>query len=414
MKRKANISVKSIIAILLVAVSFAMLLLPVANISLNTEKGKCTVKDVLKNVAGVSVQEIQTELIDGFDELMGSDNTDTYLIARKVAVSICKILDGKVSLLEATSICANVGKLLSVVKSFDDTYLSASDRYVKTQMVRYSTNLKIAVALIWCVFVLLMLLALASILALKNNRVAWPVVYTTANTLLLSAMLVTVGKLNAWIQPYFWDEYSGALKRLGILNLNLFHVSSTLYISVICAVAAIVISRLNLKREKFPGKTGQICPHCGTENKKGAAFCILCGEKLTSQSNWTCSCGQSNKGAFCTNCGKPRQEPATKVLCRKCGAENAANAKFCSKCGSVLTDTSPNPADATRAICPECGSENNPNARFCSRCGYELKAAPKKVCIRCGKPFSGSGKYCPNCKFDAGNGNDQLKPPEDL
>ena len=40
---------------------------------------------------------------------------------------------------------------------------------------------------------------------------------------------------------------------------------------------------------------------------------------------WTCSCGQTNNGNFCSNCGK-----AKSWTC-ECGSENTGN--FCSNCG---------------------------------------------------------------------------------
>ncbi|MBE5831204.1 MAG: SPFH domain-containing protein [Butyrivibrio sp.] len=48
-----------------------------------------------------------------------------------------------------------------------------------------------------------------------------------------------------------------------------------------------------------------------------------------SASSWTCSCGATNSGNFCTNCGKPR--PAANWTC-SCGAVNTGN--FCTNCGS--------------------------------------------------------------------------------
>lgn len=360
MKRKANVSAKSIIAILLVAVSFIMLLLPAANIALNTANGKYTIDDVLNKVARVSVQELQTELIDGFDELMGSSNTDTYFIARKTAVSVCKILDGKVSLPEAASICGNVGKLLRTAASLDDD--------ANALLTKYGSNFKIVSVLIWCVLALLLLLALVSIFTLEKGHTTWTVVYTAANALVLSVILVVVGKLNAWIQPYFWDEYSTTLKRMGILNLNLFHVSSALYLSVIFAAAAILVSRLDGKVLK----SARVCAHCGAKNKPGATFCVFCGKPLSNQSDWKCSCGQKNKGAFCTRCGNPRPEPSVRMRCNMCGTENAPGAKFCCKCGRPLDDTAFHSAEPTRMICPKCGTANNPNASFCLHCGYKL------------------------------------------
>ncbi|SFG19195.1 SPFH domain-containing protein [Oribacterium sp. WCC10] len=46
---------------------------------------------------------------------------------------------------------------------------------------------------------------------------------------------------------------------------------------------------------------------------------------------WTCECGASNNGNFCTNCGKPRPKPAT-WFCPQCGTENGGN--FCTNCGT--------------------------------------------------------------------------------
>ena len=40
---------------------------------------------------------------------------------------------------------------------------------------------------------------------------------------------------------------------------------------------------------------------------------------------WTCSCGQTNNGNFCSNCGKARSWTC------ECGSENTGN--FCSNCG---------------------------------------------------------------------------------
>ena len=43
---------------------------------------------------------------------------------------------------------------------------------------------------------------------------------------------------------------------------------------------------------------------------------------------WTCACGQTNNGKFCSNCGKPA--PSAEWTC-ECGQVNSG--KFCSNCG---------------------------------------------------------------------------------
>lgn len=50
-----------------------------------------------------------------------------------------------------------------------------------------------------------------------------------------------------------------------------------------------------------------------------------------------------------------------KILCSKCGAENAANTQFCLYCGTILQDN-----------CPNCGSAVGPGSKFCSVCGAGL------------------------------------------
>ncbi len=50
----------------------------------------------------------------------------------------------------------------------------------------------------------------------------------------------------------------------------------------------------------------------------------------SSANSWTCSCGATNTGNFCSNCGSPR--PSANWTC-SCGTINSGN--FCSNCGSA-------------------------------------------------------------------------------
>ena len=70
---------------------------------------------------------------------------------------------------------------------------------------------------------------------------------------------------------------------------------------------------------------------------------------------WTCECGTTNTGKFCSNCGKPQPAPAGSWTC-ECGTTNTG--KFCSNCGK------PQPsADWTCS----CGTVNT--GKFCANCG---------------------------------------------
>lgn len=70
---------------------------------------------------------------------------------------------------------------------------------------------------------------------------------------------------------------------------------------------------------------------------------------------WTCSCGTTNTGKFCSNCGTAQPAPAAAWTC-ECGAQNTG--KFCSNCGK------PQPAGPWTC---ECGTQNT--GKFCSNCG---------------------------------------------
>ena len=72
-------------------------------------------------------------------------------------------------------------------------------------------------------------------------------------------------------------------------------------------------------------------------------------------SGWACSCGTTNTGRFCSECGSPQPAPANAWKC-SCGVDNTGN--FCSECGT--------PKPAADWAC-NCGVVNT--GRFCSECG---------------------------------------------
>ncbi|MBR2019372.1 MAG: SPFH domain-containing protein [Clostridia bacterium] len=82
-------------------------------------------------------------------------------------------------------------------------------------------------------------------------------------------------------------------------------------------------------------------------------------EAQRAANTWTCSCGASNTGKFCSECGSKKPEAASGWTC-SCGKVNTG--KFCSECGS------PRPADEYW-FCTECGHKNTAASKFCSECG---------------------------------------------
>lgn len=81
---------------------------------------------------------------------------------------------------------------------------------------------------------------------------------------------------------------------------------------------------------------------------------------------WQCSCGATNSGKFCNQCGSPKPAPAQQSgwVC-SCGANNTG--KFCCECGSPMPS-------ATKAKCSSCGFEPAPGQapKFCPNCGKPM------------------------------------------
>lgn len=91
-------------------------------------------------------------------------------------------------------------------------------------------------------------------------------------------------------------------------------------------------------------------------------------QKMPANASWTCSCGTTNTGKFCAECGAPKPAAVDGWACPSCGTVNKG--KFCAECGT------PKPAGTPKYKCDKCGWEP------------EDPANPPKFCPECGDPFN--------------------------
>ena len=57
-----------------------------------------------------------------------------------------------------------------------------------------------------------------------------------------------------------------------------------------------------------------------------------------------------------------RMENMLYIKCKNCGQESSKGVKYCSNCGTEITD---------KIFCASCGAELNTNANFCPNCGQK-------------------------------------------
>ncbi len=105
--------------------------------------------------------------------------------------------------------------------------------------------------------------------------------------------------------------------------------------------------------------------------------------------------------------------PQEKVKCPKCAKTYPSGTKFCTACGSKISQLPKKKTGQKPTInCPKCGKVLKRGAKFCISCGYKIpqrgpkggkgvvKKPPAKkqlFCPKCGNKIMAGTKFCPKC-----------------
>lgn len=93
---------------------------------------------------------------------------------------------------------------------------------------------------------------------------------------------------------------------------------------------------------------------------------------------------------------KADQTQASMLICTNCESANTPDTRFCSSCGTKLTE--PTPKEQAEKTCSSCGARNATGTMFCVECGENLDPAPEpKTCTACGTAILPDAKFCGSC-----------------
>lgn len=384
---------KSLIALVLVVISFLMLVFPWVNISIEVMGRDYSIPDLLDIVCkyeGISSAQFELELQAGIASFTAelADETGVIMNAKEATNAIDKLLDGGVSLLDAATLCTYAGGLLKDIDqalNLNISSLSSSERVAMMMISEASSTLNITSIILWVMIAVLVIAFAFAIFTLLTHKKIGAIVYAIVMAVPFVAVVIGVMNVNDLMQTYasyVTDAIDDVLWMLGagsygVQNLEVFHLSVAPVISLICAIVAMLI--MVVTGVKIPGIKTPPVPNF----------------------KWTCTCGfQNNLGnAFCSSCGQKRPE---KPHC-ECGAVIVPGTKFCGKCGKSIESVddggfAPPPPPPPPKRCPRCGSFMD--GAVCRRCS---SATPQsKKCVRCGAPVHGNNTVCESCSVSGG------------
>lgn len=348
---KENLSIRKIIALCLVLVSFVALLFPWITMSVKVMGNEYTMQDLMSLASGQGMTQEELEadfeeyLTDAAQELAGQG----YKVdVDKVMKLLHLLLEGKISPLDFAIVSADLSKVLG---DLEDAMNNSPDAYDMLVYITQIENIKESVTIVavamWAVLILMVAGAVFAVYSLLTDKKYGVIAYAGAAAVAFFAFVIATNKLNDASLMMF-SGILDLLEDLGILSgavtdLDFFHLSAAPFVCLIAGIAAVITEKVTAFDDRIPAR--------GTSFTDGQLFA-----DVSPRDRWVCSCGTTITGdsQFCHACGQKRQ---TKKVC-SCGAELIPGAAFCSACGRKQGD----PITSVTTQAPEVKPVTKPEA----------------------------------------------------
>lgn len=321
---------KNTIAVVLILAALIAIMSPLLTVSVKWNGIRYSLSEIIdatnaaRKKSSIEFKaEIMAELADLGKDVM--KETGESIPTEKLGNYLLRVLDGRISLLDAALFCSAWGSSAKVIEK-------ATDDFSQIIISRTGNSLITAGIAAWIILAALVLSAIYAVFSLSKGGKYGTVIFTAVTAVTVLCGAIVVSKLNdlltALLQGFFfWDILEDLAHNFHVdttvpQRLDLFHLGIAPVLALIFSAAASVLVLI--------------------QEGTSAGSTVPWGKHFRKLGGWTCSCGSWNKSgsSFCAVCGKVRPKEERCV----CGAAVLPGTAYCGKCGRRLSSDSPVPS----------------------------------------------------------------------